>query len=589
MAPPNNPYDPNDPNNPQNQQGSASAQPQAGGQSVTQKIAQPPVVQGAPGTSQQLRGAQAVGQRKGSGFTGIGRIMQANVGGRLGQQVVGRIGQAGQQAQQQIGQAAQAFQTQFGQSQAQQGSAQGIATGALGQVFAPAPAVLPVQQPVSAIAPQFDPATVGAFQQATSGEYTGPTGLENLGDLQTQAYLAQQMGEAGGTAGGRMELLQRMYGRGPRQYSAAQAALDAMLLGKSAKELAAAKRDTAGISERLESEQEVAEAQAKQAGLEKQRSAKEILQKVGATEAQELARIGAQKQDYEKKIADLSKKVQEEVKSGTLSKETLDVVKQLGIDENSQFYGMSTEEIANMIATTSPAQLSEAAFANEEQIRKLNALRRLSGKEDVFSQTDVERAGTMRDPTAGFQFKGDLGTILQEQKKSFEGILGGVISESEKQKIQEYERARQAILSDKNLLAQEEARKARVKKAQETNQPIDWRDKESLIDQRLGAIAKAAGPFVTQGTGGNVADANLASKFLSGQLYDPVTGKLDTNFANELLRYFKGRREYKGRKGFLGTGGREYGAIEADKARIKALEKLLSGYGTGSTFKKKTE
>jgi len=511
--------------------------------------------------SQQLRAEQAAGQKKGSGFTGAGRIMQANVGGRLGQQVAGRIGQAGQQAQQQIGQASQKFQTQLGQTQAQQAGAQQTAGTAVQSVVSPTPApqqqaTAPVsgavQPPIGAIAPQFDPATVGAFQQATSGEYTGPTGLEDLGDLQSQAYSAQQMGEAGETMGGRMELLQRMYGRGSRQYSASQAALDAMLLGKSAKELAAAKKETAGISEQLETEQEIAEAQARQAGLETKRSAAEMLQKVGATEAQELGKIKAQKQDYEKKIGDLSRKVQDEIKSGQLSKETLDVVKKLGIDEKSQFYGMPLEEIANKIATTSPAQLSEAAFANKEQVHKLNALRRLSGQEDVFSQADVERTGTMRDPTAGFQFKGDLGTILQKQKESFEGLAGGVMSKKERDAYN--------MLNQKGINGGINGAFERARSGQASAEDTIAIDK----------YQKATGFSSSSGR-------SIMSRLASGNLYDKNTGKLNEPFVTEIKNDLK-----KLKKGSVGT--KEY---KAAQSKIKALEQLLSRYNSGSSFKLK--
>jgi len=581
-----NPNDPNDPNKPKTPQQMPAAQAPA------VKPTPPPVVQGAPGTSEQLKGAQAVGQRKGTGFTGISRIMRANVGGRLGQQVVGQIGQAGQRVQQQTGEAAQKFETQLGQAQQQYGTAYGTATDAAQGVISGQPSqsvlrilVQPVQPPSGAIAPQFDPATLGAYQTAVGGQYTGPTGLEDYAELEAQAERARLMGEEAQSVGGRMDLLQRTYGRGERQYTASQAALDALLLGKSAKDLAAAKRQSADVFEDVLSQQEVAEAKARQAGADITAQSRALSQKVGATEAQELARVKAQKVDYEKKLSDLSKKVQEEMTAGELSNETLGALKSLGIDENTQFYGMQPEEIAKLIGARDPSEISEASVASEEQVRKLNALRRLSGQQDVFSQTDVEKAGSTRDPSAAFRFKGDIGDILRKQKDSFESLFGGIISEDEKVKLQRF-KEEEARLQDEITSASYHSQDPKLT-ALEKNMLADR--KAALRNQLFSIQKRWAGPFFAESYGGSAVNRDLMNRFLGGDLYDKTTGKLNVDFANQLKNMLADRKVYKGRKGFLGTGGRKFGQDPADAARIAALEEVLKRYGTGSTFKKKTE
>jgi cell division protein FtsB len=566
-------FDPNDPNKPKNQPNTVAQQQQV----VKPVIAPPPVVQGAPGTSQQLRANQAVGQRKGSGFTGIGQIMQANVGQRLGQQVLGQLGQAGQRVQQKTGEAAQKFQTQLGQAQQQYGTAVNTAGTTAQDVIAGQP-IQQVQQPTGAIAPQFDPATLAAYQTAVAGEYEGPTGLEDYSDLEKEAELVKLMGEAGQTTGGRMALLQRTYGRGEKQYTAGQAALDALLLGKNAKELAAARRESAGVLEDVMSEQEVAESKARQAGADIAAQAQGLSQRVGATEAQELARLEAQKVDYEKKLSDLSKKVQSEMSSGELSKDTLNTIKSLGIDENTQFYGMPPEDIAKLISTMSPSDISAASTATEEQVRRLNALKRLKGEEDIFSQADVERAGTTRDPAAAFRFGGDLGTTLQKQKQSFEGLFGGIVSDQEKANLQK--------LKDNEARLQSELDNLKYVRGMTQDQK---QKRYGEIQRELTGLRRSAGPFYGEGYGGSGVNRDLMNRFLGGELYDKATGKLNIDFAKQLEKMISQRQVYKGRKGFHGTGGRVFGKDEADTARIKALKQILERYGSGSTFKAKKE
>jgi len=84
--------------------------------------------------TQQARAAQAAGPTKGTGFTGVGRYLQANVGSRLGEQVAGRVAQTGQQAQTRLGQAVSQFGQQIGQQQQQLTQQQQLAQGALQRI-----------------------------------------------------------------------------------------------------------------------------------------------------------------------------------------------------------------------------------------------------------------------------------------------------------------------------------------------------------------------------------------------------------------------------------------------------------------------
>jgi hypothetical protein len=88
----------------------------------------------APSGTQQARAAQEAGPTKGTGFTGVGRYLQANVGSRLGEKVAGRVAQTGQQAATRLGQSVQQFGQQLGQQSGELVQKQELARGALQRI-----------------------------------------------------------------------------------------------------------------------------------------------------------------------------------------------------------------------------------------------------------------------------------------------------------------------------------------------------------------------------------------------------------------------------------------------------------------------
>lgn len=592
--------------------------------------------------SQQVRATQAAGPAKTSGFAGAGRYLQANVGSRLGEQVAGRVTQAGQQAGQRIGQAVGQFQTGLGKAQAEAGQAYAAGQAALGQIVGgvpqqqvgqqrvpvtappngfqqqdginrPQPAVRQPSEPVQAPAPvaPAPPATDGsqAYQTAIKGEYKGPMGLEDVEGIQTEIGRAQDLAGATQTTQGRIAALQQMLGRGSRLYTSGQSALDALILGQSGKELQQARRGVAGLGRTLGAQEQLAEAQAKQTGADIAGKGKELSQAASAAETKTAADISGQKEAYEKGLDKLYTNLTKEIAAGkegeevALSKESLAALSKLGFDENSQFYGLDPKQIANIITKKQPGEISAATSASAEQLKKINALKKLAGGKEQFSEEDLRKAGTTVDPVTGLATTPEGRDILAKQKESFEKQFGNVFSEgemseakayaTEQERVDRVNAEKRARVEDANRREQERRRKiqeagafAERKLPPEMFKPItpNPEDLKQEVNTRGGGIFT-----YSPGRGNRAIQSELLKQFASGGLYDKETGKLNVDLAKQLKEFWGWRPEYKGKGGFLGMGAGKYGRYAGDEARVAALENLIKQYGTGKTFKKKEE
>lgn len=157
--------------------------------------------------------------KKGSGFTNLQSILEANKGNKLGGAVVGGVQGAGQQAQSTL----QAGQKEFeaglsgarGQRQEKEQTSKGILSRFGQQDYA---------------GQDIGEQEVGKVEELRSSKYAGPQGLTNEQMVQQQAKQAEQLGQYAGSAGGRQELLRRFVGGVP-QYSQRKQMQDELLLG----------------------------------------------------------------------------------------------------------------------------------------------------------------------------------------------------------------------------------------------------------------------------------------------------------------------------------------------------------------------
>jgi hypothetical protein len=510
--------------------GGALGSPQAGKSSSSPSGQQVFASGAAPSPSQQVRSAQTAGPAKGSGFTGVGRFLQANVGSRLGEQVAGRVTQAGQQAQERLGEAVGRFQTGLGKEQQTFSAQQQAAQAALQQIRSgELTAVTPEQQ--------------AAYAAIASGRAQAPSGLENIEEIQARAQLASQLARGTQTAKGQMGLLRQTVGRGANQYTRGQSALDALILGQANEQLAAARRASAGLEKRTETQQRLAEEQARQFGAEVGLAKESITGETSASQKQTESEIAAQKAAYESGLSELSGKIKSEIASGELSKKTADILKNLGIDPSSQFYGLSLDEIASLVGTKDPA--TTASSANLAQLQKINALKQLSGQSPQFSRQQLETAGTTIDPTSGLKTTEDVAALQKTQREAYEKKLSDLLSG--------------------------------------TSELSTWTSYD--VGKQIRADPRLAMFQHSRGKGEDSIATDLANRFFGGELYNKETGQLNVDLANELKNFWGWRAKYEGDDGLFGPG--IYSKYSGDAQRVAALRQLIEQ--SGPSFKVKPE
>lgn len=179
--------------------------------------------------------------QRGTGFTNLNRIVQANKDNKLGQAVSGGIQQVGQKVQEETQQAQQKFQEEAQKKRLDTQEAADKRSGILGR-FGQQPQQqstgvnqqnLP-NQPQQGQQPIVSEDEIKDFTRFRTGTYTGPKELENMGSLMGKASQAEQVGDLSRSAGGRQELLRRFVGG--EGYTQGQQRLDTTLLGQSNQE-----------------------------------------------------------------------------------------------------------------------------------------------------------------------------------------------------------------------------------------------------------------------------------------------------------------------------------------------------------------
>lgn len=399
----------------------------AGGQQVTQAGGQAAQAS-APGAGASTGGAQGPSQstvtaynpnaQRGSGYTNIQRIMQANVGNKLGQAVGGGIQQAGQQTRQQLGQAQQNFQQQSQQNQFGTETNQQLAQNVLNDPtkYVNQPGYTPEGQQGQ------------RFSQLISGQYTGPQGLENAERLQAQAADVNQLGQAIGTQAGRTGLLQRFVGS--PQYSAGQQRLDALLLGQASPQLSAAKRAALGLQAQVGTQVGAAQQQGQQLSSEAQGFGTNLQNLLGKNLTSFLSDLETKVGTAQTSRDELNSKIKEQLESGNLSQ---DLANQLGIKTGQETFNIDP----NKFLTQSNVKATEQNIASAQDYARLAALKQLTGNFAPSAASDVFGKFTGQEGQAG-QFaatpaftvdKEGYQKAVQEARDTFKNTLDPVSSQ----------------------------------------------------------------------------------------------------------------------------------------------------------------
>lgn len=347
-------------------------------------------------------------QQKGSGYTNIQRIVQANQGNQLGQAVGSGIQQAGSALKSNLGNAQNQFQQQTAQNQANTAGNQQVVQNVLGSAENYIPTGNNDQN-----------AQQGAkFQQLISGQYLGPNQLQNAQQLQGQAANVNQMGQALGTSGGRAGLLQQFVGN--PQYSRGQQTLDTLLLGQqnNSQALANARQSTAGLGNQVQGAIQGAQAQGQeQSGLAKsfgQNVQNQFGQRVSDinTGLQNQATTAQTQRDaqYQQQLKDLQ--------SGNITQQEAD---QLGLTNGQQVTGDILQNAGNFV-TQNADKASAQNVASTQDYSRLNALRQLAGQSAPQTAQDTLGQYSGQDQLAG-KFAGEQ--AFAQDQSGFTNALQG--------------------------------------------------------------------------------------------------------------------------------------------------------------------
>lgn len=187
-------------------------------------------------------------QQKGSGFVNLNKILQANVGNKLGETVSGGLNQGTQQVQQGLGQVKNQFLQESDKGNLATVGNQQAVSDALKNIAAGQSAVTDDQ--------------VKQFGTFLGGQYGGPKELDTTKTLQlgNKAQEVQGLGQSLMGGADKTRLLQTFAGKGP--YSAGQTRLDSLLLGQgpnAKQQLAQARQSTRGLTQQIGKEQDIAQ------------------------------------------------------------------------------------------------------------------------------------------------------------------------------------------------------------------------------------------------------------------------------------------------------------------------------------------
>lgn len=353
--------------------------------------------------------------QRGSGYTNIQRIVQANTGNQLGQAVGGGIQQQTGQAQQQLNQAQQNFQQQQSANQANTGANQQL----VGQVLASPDqyGTLGANDPNSQAA--------GKFQQLISGQYAGPMQLGNADQLQGQVGDVNQLAQLGSTPGGQQALLQRFVG-GP-QYTQGQQQFDTALLGQTGGN---ALQQARAQALQLQGQLGTATAGALEQGKEQTSGAQQFGQQVQGQFGQTVTSMdqALQQQAQQAQTARDTQYQQtlKDLQSGNISQQEADL---LGLSAGQQITGNALQNMGQFVTENTDKATSQN-IAGTQDYAKLNALRQLAGQNAPQTAQQILGQYSGQDTQAG-KFAGEQGTVAD--KSGFGSALSSQMNQYNQQ------------------------------------------------------------------------------------------------------------------------------------------------------------
>jgi hypothetical protein len=360
--------------------------------------------------------------QKGTGFTNLNRVLQASRGNKLGSTISGGIKQETEGVQSKVKSAQEQFQEEANKGRLDTGEAAQKRQDILGR-FTPSSGTGAVQPPQGQQPQGQQPASnapvsdqeIQDFTKLRTGTYTGPKQLQDVQTLYGKAQQAEQLGGLARSEGGRQELLRRFVGG--TGYTPGQKQLDSTLLGQQPGQLGQAAREARGSLNQVDRAAGQASGLAQEYAGRAKSFGEETQRMVGETKAPLSQGLDTRLQDIQKSEENRLKGFQsiQDILSGTGDYEGLDQwtrsglalqaaadtgalspsdIKMLmgqgdsiGLIQRAGNLGLDVNKLISERLTNKIAQnMSRTGVASEEDIARLNALDRLSGK----TGTDLE-------------------------------------------------------------------------------------------------------------------------------------------------------------------------------------------------------
>lgn len=348
----------------QSQSGAASTNPSAQGGQSTGSNNTP-----SAGQNSTTAGGNNVynpNKQQGSGYTNIQKVLNANQGNQLSSAVGNNLQNTETSAQSNLANS----QNQFNQqTQANQANTQGNQQLAQNVLADPSSYTNQSNNPANA-------QQGSQFTNLLSGQYQGPTSLNNATNIQNQAANVAQQGQALGTSGGRIGLLQQMVGN--PQYTSGDANLDSLLLGQSSSpQLQQAKQQALTLQGQVGNAVTGAAAQGQQQQAQAQQFGKALQGQLGSDITSQTAAIQnqatqnqtANNAQYQKAISDLQ--------SGNVNQQEANA---LGLTQGENVYNLLNGNNANSFLQENPNQANVANTATQQQYAQMQALQQLGGQ-----------------------------------------------------------------------------------------------------------------------------------------------------------------------------------------------------------------
>lgn len=194
---------------------------------------------------------------KGSGFTNINRVLQANQG--AGERIGNKIGSNLSDQANSVRQGIQAGQTQFNQQKTQAGNAANTNIAA-GQNLTKQSGESDDAYAARVAQGNQNYSQIG--QNLRNTNYNGPMGLQNADQLQSRAATVGALGQLAGSTAGQTQLLQNMIAK-RGNYTQGQSSLDQLLLGQNGQgAVQQGRRSTVGVQQGAQNASDIAANQA---------------------------------------------------------------------------------------------------------------------------------------------------------------------------------------------------------------------------------------------------------------------------------------------------------------------------------------